>query len=138
MPRDGVLSQCIPNQGRVHRDACAGRSRAALDRVPLNLVCASTGVEDRNGIGPVERNNIAQGGRCSPYLRVWCSIDAQAGVVVAKRRRSRGVRSNQISLNGGAASAAGFIDSIYVTASAATAAADSYPGKANIPGNDVS
>src|SRR6267154_2650731 len=99
MPRDGVLSQCIPNQGRVHRDACTGRSRAALDRVTLNLVCASTGVEDLNVIGPVERNNIAQGGRCSAYLRVWCSIDAQAGLPVTERSRSCGVRSDQISLH---------------------------------------
>ena len=89
-------------------------------------------------IRPVERNRVGRAGRCSSDDRIGCSVDAQAGLLVAERSRSRGVCSNQISKDDVSASIAGFIDSNYVTASAETAAADRDPGKANVPGNDVS
>src|SRR5215472_2196468 len=105
-----------------------------MDCVPLDLVYVGAGVKDLDVVCPVKRDCVGSAGSCSTHDGVWRSVDAQPRLVVAKRSRSRGVCSNQISLDGVTASAACFIDSGNVTTSAEVGeAANRDPGKANVP-----
>src|ERR1700740_22331 len=113
-----------------------------MDRVALDLVSVSTGVEDLNVVCAAVCNNIGRARDRSSHLGVRRSIDAHASLIVAQRVYTGCVGPYKVSHHRVTSSVARFIDSRNIAASAETGgrqlvAANGDAREAKVAGNEV-